>query len=121
VFFVAFDLSAAVYLVDNRAGAVCYNLAHAYIAPAMLLLSYVLSATRWCAFVGLLWAFHIAVDRMLGYGLKFAEQLPANPPRHNRQTTLADGHASQPSRQRAATPVRNPRLPPLRATTTNSL
>jgi hypothetical protein len=71
-FFVAFDLSAAGYLVDNRAGAVCYNLAHAYIAPAVLLLSYVVSATRWCAFVGLLWAFHIAVDRVLGYGLKFA-------------------------------------------------
>jgi hypothetical protein len=60
------------YLVNNRAGAVCYNLAHAYVAPAVLLLSYVLSATRWCAFVGLLWAFHIAGDRVLGYGLKFA-------------------------------------------------
>lgn len=72
VFFMAFDLSAAGYLVDNRVGGVCYNLAHAYIGPAVLLLSYVVSATRWCAFVGLLWAFHIAVDRVLGYGLKFA-------------------------------------------------
>jgi hypothetical protein len=72
VFFMAFDLSAAGYLVDNRFGGVCYNLAHAYIAPAVLLLSYVVSGTRWCAFVGLLWAFHIAVDRVLGYGLKFA-------------------------------------------------
>ena len=72
VFFMAFDLSAAGYLVDNRVGGVCYNLAHAYIAPGLLLLSYVVSGTRWCAFVGLLWAFHIAVDRVLGYGLKFA-------------------------------------------------
>jgi hypothetical protein len=72
VFYLAFDLSAAGHLVDNRAGAVCYNLVHAYIAPAVLLLSYVVSATRWCALVGLLWAFHIAVDRVLGYGLKFA-------------------------------------------------
>ena len=71
VSFLAFDASMAGYLINNRAGAVCYNLVHAYVAPAALLLSYVLSATRWCAFVGLLWAFHIAGDRVLGYGLKF--------------------------------------------------
>jgi hypothetical protein len=71
-FFLAFDASTAGYLVNNHAGAVCYNLVHAYIAPAALLLSYVLTGTRWCAFVGLLWAFHIAADRVLGYGLKFA-------------------------------------------------
>jgi hypothetical protein len=72
VFFLAFDVSMAGYLVDNRVGAVCYNLAHAYVAPAVLLLGYVVSGTRWCAFAGLLWAFHIAGDRVLGYGLKFA-------------------------------------------------
>jgi Domain of unknown function (DUF4260) len=72
VFFLAFDASMAGYLVNNRVGAICYNLAHAYVAPAVLLLSYVLSATRWCAFAGLLWAFHIAGDRVGGYGLKFA-------------------------------------------------
>lgn len=71
VFFLAFDASMAGYLVNTRAGAVCYNLAHACIAPVMLLLGYVLSRTRWCAFAGLLWAFHIAGDRVLGYGLKF--------------------------------------------------
>ena len=70
--FLAVDLSAAGYLAGNRVGAVCYNLAHAYVAPAVFLLSYVVSATRWCAFAALLWAFHIAVDRVLGYGLKFA-------------------------------------------------
>jgi hypothetical protein len=58
-------------LVDERIGAVCYNLAHAYAAPAVLLLGYVLSSARWCALAGLLWAFHIAADRVLGYGLKF--------------------------------------------------
>jgi hypothetical protein len=48
-----------------------YNLAHFYAVPAVLLLCYVLSGTRWCAFVGLVWSFHIAGDRVLGYGLKF--------------------------------------------------
>jgi len=69
--FLAFDASMVGYLAGDRAGAVCYNLAHAYVVPAVLLLSYVASGTRWCAFVGLLWAFHIAGDRVLGYGLKF--------------------------------------------------
>jgi hypothetical protein len=71
VFFLAFDASMAGYLINTRAGAICYNLAHAYAAPAVLLLSYALTGTRWCAFAGLLWAFHIAGDRALGYGLKF--------------------------------------------------
>jgi Domain of unknown function (DUF4260) len=88
VFFVAFDLSAAGYLAGNRAGAVCYNLAHAYIAPAVLLLSYVVSATRWCAFAGLLWAFHIAVDRVLGYGLKFASSF-----QHTHLGTIGKQHS----------------------------
>jgi hypothetical protein len=72
VLFLAFDASMVGYLAGSRAGAVCYNLAHAYAAPAVLLLAYVLSGTRWCAFTGLLWTFHIACDRLLGYGLKYA-------------------------------------------------
>ena len=43
----------------------------AYAVPAVLLFSFVLSGSRWVAFLGLLWAFHIAGDRLLGYGLKF--------------------------------------------------
>jgi hypothetical protein len=72
VLFMAFDTSMLGYLAGDRVGAICYNLAHAYVAPAVLLLGYVLSGERWCAFVGLLWAFHIAGDRLGGYGLKFA-------------------------------------------------
>jgi hypothetical protein len=71
VLFLAFDASMAGYFIGSRAGAVSYNLAHFYAGPAVLLLCYVLTGTRWCAFAGLLWAFHIAGDRVLGYGLKF--------------------------------------------------
>ncbi len=110
VFFLAFDASMAGYLVSNRAGAVCYNLAHAYVAPAVLLLSYVLSATRWCAFTGLLWTFHIAGDRVLGYGLKFASsfQDTHHLGRIGKQHLPAAAHP-RPSRQRIATPTTNPR------------
>jgi hypothetical protein len=33
VFFLAFDASMAGYLVCNRVGAICYNLAYAYVRP----------------------------------------------------------------------------------------
>ena len=72
VLFMAFDVSMLGYVLNNRVGAVCYNVVHAYVVPGVLLLSYVLSGSRWIAFLGLLWAFHIAGDRLLGYGLKFA-------------------------------------------------
>ena len=94
VFFLAFDASMAGYLISNRAGAVCYNLGHAYVAPAVLLLSYELTATRWCAFAGLLWAFHIAGDRVLGYGLKFV-------------TSFQDTHLGRIGKQRS--PAARPR------------
>ena len=71
VLFLAFDLSMLGYLVDKKVGAITYNLFHSYIGPAVLVLVYVLASTRWCAFVGLIWALHIAADRAQGYGLKF--------------------------------------------------
>lgn len=67
----AFDVSMVGYVLNNRVGAVCYNLVHAYVVPSVLLLSYVLSGSLWVGFLGLLWAFHVAGDRILGYGLKF--------------------------------------------------
>ncbi|MFI6042116.1 DUF4260 domain-containing protein [Nocardia sp. NPDC051321] len=70
--FLAFDVAIVGYLVNERVGAICYNLTHGYVAPAVLLLGYVLTSATWCAFVGLVWAFHIATDRALGFGLKFA-------------------------------------------------
>jgi Domain of unknown function (DUF4260) len=102
VFFLAFDASMAGYLVNNRVGAICYNLAHAYVAPAVLLLSYVLSATRWCAFAGLLWAFHIAGDRVGGYGLKFATGFQDTHLGRIGKRRLPGRRASRPSRKRAA-------------------
>ncbi|WP_246127932.1 DUF4260 domain-containing protein [Amycolatopsis rhizosphaerae] len=70
--FPVFDVPAAGYLVNERVGVICYNLTHTYVAPAALLLGYVLTSAGWCAFAGLLWSFHIAFDRALGYGLKSA-------------------------------------------------
>jgi hypothetical protein len=72
VLFVVFDISMVGYLVNKRIGAITYNLVHNYFVPAVLLLIYTFTATRGYAFVGLVWAFHVAGDRTQGYGLKFS-------------------------------------------------
>lgn len=74
VLFLAFDLSMLGYLAGPRVGAWIYNLAHAYVGPGLLGLVAVVADARWAAFVALLWAFHIGVDRTFGYGLKFPDR-----------------------------------------------
>src|ERR1700738_1113004 len=69
------DLSMLAYLANARLGAIAYNALnalHTLIGPVLLgavglLLGY--SLLPWLAVV---WAAHIAFDRMLGYGLKYA-------------------------------------------------
>ncbi len=74
VLFLAFDLSMLGYLAGPAIGARAYNLVHAYVGPGLLGLVAVVGDLRWAAFVALLWAFHIGVDRTFGYGLKFADR-----------------------------------------------
>jgi hypothetical protein len=78
VAFLAFDLSALGYLAGPRVGATAYNTVHSYIAPAILVivglvLDLVGASAGWPFFVAGLWAFHVAADRALGYGLKLAD------------------------------------------------
>ena len=73
--FLAFDLSMLGYLRGPRVGAAVYNAVHSYVAPALLAtLGLGLAAAGLDAFWPLVlagtWAFHVAVDRALGYGLK---------------------------------------------------
>lgn len=72
--FLLFDVSIIGYISGPRLGAWTYNVVHSYIAPAALGVVAVADGARWAAFVALLWAFHIAVDRLLGYGLKFRDR-----------------------------------------------
>lgn len=76
--FLLFDLSAVGYLRGSRAGAVSYNAVHSYAGPAMtsaLYLALLVADHRvvWLLLVAACWAFHVAVDRALGYGLKLDE------------------------------------------------
>ena len=74
--FLLWDLSMLGYVASPRVGAISYNVGHSYVGPAALLaLSWLAGGdARWPMFVALTWAFHIAVDRLLGYGLKFTDR-----------------------------------------------
>ena len=71
------DLAMIGYLRSPRIGAIAYNLAHTYTAPAGL--AAVAIAFDWGAAwpVVCVWVVHIAADRMLGYGLKYARGFKA--------------------------------------------
>jgi hypothetical protein len=65
------DLSMFGYLVDKKIGAMAYNAFHTYTVPIILLLVLGLSGQTSCIWLALIWAAHIGMDRMLGYGLKY--------------------------------------------------
>lgn len=73
--FLVFDLSALGYLINQRIGALTYNVVHSYLGPAMPAvvwgsLQIVGTAATWLLLFAACWAFHFAVDRALGFGLK---------------------------------------------------
>lgn len=74
--FLAFDLSALGYLAGPRVGGIVYNTVHNYSGPAIAAAAWCVvllvtgSDAAWIALLAACWAFHVAVDRALGYGLK---------------------------------------------------
>jgi hypothetical protein len=64
------DLSMAGYLFGSRAGAVMYNTVHMYAWPLALLAIGLTSHASIATTTGLSWIAHIAVDQVVGYGLK---------------------------------------------------
>lgn len=65
------DLAIIAYLGGNRAGAACYNAAHLYIGPIMILGAGLIFDQPAATGAGLIWAAHIGFDRALGFGLKY--------------------------------------------------
>ena len=70
VLFFAPDLAMLGYLGGPQRGALVYNLAHTYAAPAVLAGVGWLLAEPLLPALALVWAAHIGFDRALGYGLK---------------------------------------------------
>jgi hypothetical protein len=75
VLFIAFDLSALGYILGPRIGAVTYNAVHNYLLPVgLLLFGYAVGALpQALLLVCSVWIFHIASDRLMGYGLKYED------------------------------------------------
>jgi hypothetical protein len=70
--FLAPDLSMLGYLINRRVGAWLYNLGHTYLAPALLGATGFVTGTPVLYSMSLIWAAHIAFDRLAGYGLKYS-------------------------------------------------
>jgi hypothetical protein len=72
LYFLVPDLSMLGYLAGRHVGAFAYNLAHTYVGPSALI-AWALVADDMSAMpFALIWLAHIGVDRMLGFGLKYA-------------------------------------------------
>ncbi len=71
--FLAPDVSFAAYLRGPRVGAVIYNAVHSTLAPAALLAIGLTMDRPLLAEIATIWLAHIGVDRVAGYGLKYAE------------------------------------------------
>jgi hypothetical protein len=68
------DLGLLGYLLSPCRGARTYNALHTYVLPALLALAALLLHPRGPLLAAaLIWANHIGIDRMFGYGLKYAE------------------------------------------------
>ncbi|HLY42407.1 MAG TPA: DUF4260 domain-containing protein [Terracidiphilus sp.] len=67
------DLSMLGYLHCSCWGARAYNAVHTYIGPAVLALFGLVAGAHYALPVALIWANHIGVDRLLGYGLKYGD------------------------------------------------
>ena len=65
------DLSMLAYLAGPRAGSRGYNLAHTYVLPLALAAIGLWSGTALVVQVAAIWAAHIGLDRLAGYGLKY--------------------------------------------------
>lgn len=65
------DLSMLAYLTGPHQGARVYNAVHIYVGPLVLGGAAFLAASSIALAIALVWAAHIGIDRMFGFGLKY--------------------------------------------------
>jgi len=73
ILFLAPDISFLGYLGGPRMGAIAYNAAHTLIGPLLLATAGILLPAHILLQLALICVGHIGFDRLLGYGLKYAE------------------------------------------------
>ena len=71
------DLSFLGYLAGPKVGAAVYNAVHTTLGPlATLAVGWLLGEPLWLSLGGI-WLAHVGIDRLLGYGLKYASGFDA--------------------------------------------
>jgi hypothetical protein len=71
VLLLAPDVGMLGYARGTSVGAAAYNLFHTYTSPALLALAGLVLAPPLVLSIAIVWAAHIGMDRLLGYGLKY--------------------------------------------------
>ncbi|ARK32345.1 DUF4260 domain-containing protein [Halalkalibacter krulwichiae] len=71
VLLLAPDISMIGYLINQKVGAILYNIVHTYSLAIFIIMSGVLISSSMLVAFGLILSAHIGMDRMLGYGLKY--------------------------------------------------
>ena len=66
------DLTMLGYLRNPSIGATVYNAGHTYVSPAALALAGFVAGAPLAEQFAIIWAAHIAFDRVLGFGLKYS-------------------------------------------------
>jgi uncharacterized membrane protein len=64
------DIGMVGYVFGNRIGANSYNFFHTHSLPIVAFVVGVILSSSLLMQLGLVWFFHIAIDRAIGYGLK---------------------------------------------------
>ena len=64
------DLAAFGYLINKNVGSITYNLFHTYLFSVLCIILGNWIDNKLITMLGLIWTSHIAMDRVVGYGLK---------------------------------------------------
>ena len=75
LFILAPDLSALGFLISQRVGAISYNIFHTYLVVWPFIFIGSIWANDWLLMIGLIFASHIGMDRILGYGLRYSNTM----------------------------------------------
>ena len=65
------DISMIGYLLNNKIGAVCYNIVHHKGIALTIYVMGILMHIEWLQLAGIILFGHSSLDRMMGYGLKY--------------------------------------------------
>src|SRR5690625_2075263 len=65
------DISMVAYIINNRMGAMIYNIVHTYTMSIPILLLGLIMENNFFIMSGIIWSAHIGIDRLFGYGLKY--------------------------------------------------